>query len=181
MRERYAIPEFLTANDIKRVRNKLNMSQKDFADFIGSSKPTIERWESGKTKIDGPVVLLLKLIEENTDYVKSITIPNKMYPLRLYYMKNQILCTIIDVNDIERKVEIINYTNNIMFKAFGKIEKPTYEDYEDFLKSRCFPETRDKLKLVLDDLNLPFYDPFMIIQKTEGKMAEDDFWIKIEV
>ena len=53
--------------------------------------------------------------------------------------------------------------------------------YEDFLKSRCFPETRDKLKLVLDDLNLPFYDPFMIIQKTEGKMAEDDFWIKIEV
>ena len=23
MRERYAIPEFLTANDIKRVRNKL--------------------------------------------------------------------------------------------------------------------------------------------------------------
>ena len=68
-----------------------------------------------------------------------------------------------------------------MFKAFGKIEKPTYEDYEDFLKSRCFPETRDKLKLVLDDLNLPFYDPFMIIQKTEGKMAEDDFWIKIEV
>ena len=34
-----------------------------------------------------------------------------------------------------------------------------------------------KIKLVLEDLNLPFYDPFMIIEKTEGRMAEDDFWI----
>ena len=68
----------------------------------------------------------------------------------------------------------------MIFRAFGRIEEPTYQDYEEFLKSRCFPETRDKLKLVLQDLNLPFYDPFLIIQKTEGRMAEDDFWIKIE-
>ena len=32
----------------------------------------------------------------------------------------------------------------------------------------------------LKELNLPFYDPFMIIQKTQGRMAEDDFWIQIE-
>ena len=96
-------------------------------------------------------------------------------------MKNEILCTLIDVNDVEQTVEIKNYTNNLMFRAFGKNEQPTYKDYEEFLRSRCFPETRDKLKLVLADLNLPFYDPFLIIQKTEGRMAEDDFWIKIEV
>ena len=77
-------------------------------------------------------------------------------------------------------MKIRNYTDNLMFRAFGRIEEPTYQDYEEFLKSRCFPESRDKLKLVLKDLNLPFYDPFMIIQKTEGRMAEDDFWIKIE-
>ena len=28
--------------------------------------------------------------------------------------------------------------------------------------------------------DVPFYDPFMIIEKTEGRMAEDDFWIRIE-
>ena len=43
-----------------------------------------------------------------------------------------------------------------------------------------FPRTRDKMKLILKDLDLPFYDPFMIIEKTEGRMAEDDFWIRIE-
>ena len=67
-----------------------------------------------------------------------------------------------------------------MFKAFGVLEEPTYDDYTEFLKSRTFPETRDKMKLILEDMDLPFYDPFMIIEKTDGKMAEDDFWIKIE-
>ena len=47
-------------------------------------------------------------------------------------------------------------------------------------KSRCFPRTRDKMKLVLEDIGLPFYDTFMIIEKTQGHMAEDDFWIRIE-
>lgn len=48
------------------------------------------------------------------------------------------------------------------------------------LESWCFPRTRDKMKLILKDLDLPFYDPFLLIEKTEGKMAEDNFWIKIE-
>ena len=54
------------------------------------------------------------------------------------------------------------------------------EEYEEFLESRCFPQTRDKMKLILKDLNLPFFDPLLIIQQTEGRMAEDDFWIRIE-
>ena len=36
------------------------------------------------------------------------------------------------------------------------------------------------MKLILDDLGIPFYEPMLIIEKTEGKMAEDDFWIRIE-
>ena len=95
-------------------------------------------------------------------------------------MKNQMICTLIDVDTMEQKVSIKNFTNNLIYRAFGKNENPTYGEFEDFLKSRCFPETRDKLKLVLEDLNLPFYDPFLIVEKTEGRMAEDDFWIKIE-
>lgn len=58
------------------------------------------------------------------------------------------------------------------------MKEPTYEDYEVFLESRCFPKSRDKMKLILKDLDLPFYDPLMIIQKTEGRMAEDHFGFK---
>ncbi len=35
------------------------------------------------------------------------------------------------------------------------------------------------MKLQLEEIGLPFYDPFMIIEKTEGRMAEDHFWIRI--
>ena len=177
---RYAIPEYVTSNDVKRVREKLNMSQREFANFVNVSKPTVERWEREKDKINGPIVLLLNMIENNMEYLNNMKIPTKEYPLRLFYMNHQMICTIIDVDLLEEKVKIKNYANNIMYRAFGKNDNPTFSDYEEFLKSRCFPETRDKLKLVLEDLNLPFYDPFLIIKKTEGRMAEDDFWIRIE-
>lgn len=95
-------------------------------------------------------------------------------------MHGQSVCTVIDVNEMKRLVKIRNYTDNVMFRAFGTTEEPGYQDYLNFLESRCFPESRDKMKLILKDLKLPFYDPFMIIEKTEGRMAEDDFWIRIE-
>lgn len=101
-------------------------------------------------------------------------------PIRLWYMHKQSVCTLIDVNEVKREVRIFNYTDNMIFRAFGVVENPDFEMYQEFLESRCFPKTRDKMKLILKDLDLPFYDPFMIIEKTEGRMAEDDFWIRIE-
>ena len=110
----------------------------------------------------------------------ELAIPEKVYPLRLWYMSGDQVSTIIDVDEQNRKVEIHNYTKDYIARALGVIECPSFEDYEAFLESRCFPRTRDTMKLVLEDLGLPFYDPFMIIEKTEGRMAEDDFWIRIE-
>ena len=153
---------------------------KTFSMLINTSKSTVERWESGKEKISGPLVLLLQMLEKYPEYVESIRVMEKNTPLRLWYMYKDTVCTIIDVNEIKREIQIRNYTDNIMFKAFGSIEKPDFKMYEEFLESRCFPASRDKMKLILRDLDLPFYDPFKIIEKTEGRMAEDDFWIRIE-
>ncbi|WP_285823591.1 hypothetical protein [Schaedlerella arabinosiphila] len=107
-------------------------------------------------------------------------LPEKKYPLRLYYMFRNELCTIIDVDVKNKKIEVTNYADYFLKRAFGNIEQPTFQQYEEFLESRCFPRTRDKMKLILKDLDLPFYDPMLIIEKTEGRMAEDDFWIRIE-
>lgn len=38
MKKMYAVPEFLTSNDIKRVRSLLNMTQKEFADLLELQK-----------------------------------------------------------------------------------------------------------------------------------------------
>lgn len=176
----YATPEYMTASDIKRIRKKMKYTQRELAELLGCSKPTVERWETSSKPITGPEVLALYLLERETELIEEIRIPDKTYPLRLLYMYKQMLCTVIDIDEVLRKVHICNYTDNILFRAFGINEEPTYEQYLEFLESRCFPKNRDKMKLILKDLELPFYDPFLIIEKTEGRMAEDDFWIQIE-
>lgn len=177
---KYITTAFITAEDLKRIRKKFGVTQKEFAEIIHVSKPTVERWERSDEKITGPVVLLIQMLDRYPDFIDSIKVPKKEFPLRLWYMHGQKVCSIIDVDEMRHKILVTNYTDHIMFRAFGTIENPTFEMYEEFLESRCFPRTRDKLKLVLEDLGLPFYDPFMIIEKTEGRMAEDDFWIRIE-
>ena len=107
-------------------------------------------------------------------------IPEMEYPLRLWYMFREEVCTIIDVDILSKQIKIKNYTSNPLFRAFGVIETPSFEQYEAFLESRCFPRSRDKMKLMLREFDLPFYDPFLIVQKTQGRMAEDEFWIRME-
>ena len=180
MQREYITPAFVTAEDIKQVRDKLNMTQKEFAEFVGVSKPTVERWERKKEGVSGEIALLVTLLSMRPELADEIALPKKKYPLRLWYYYKNIPCTVIDVDDARKKVSIVNYTDNFMFRAFGINERPTYEDYLAFLESRCFPRTRDKMKLQLEEFDLPFYDPFLIIEKTEGRMAEDDFRIRIE-
>lgn len=174
----YITPARITAEQMKIKRNNLNLTQKEFAELVGVSKPTIERWETSDKPITGPIVQLLQLL--TPEYVASIRIPGKTFPIRLWYMYREEVCTLIDVDEGKQIVKIRNYTKNRQFMAFGANENPSYQDYEEFLKSRCFPEDRDKMKLILKDLKLPFYDPFMIIERTQGRMAEDDFWIKVD-
>ena len=176
----FVTPEYITAKEIKAVRGQLGLTQKSFAQLIGCSKPTVERWERSEEAITGPICLLIKMLEKYPDYVEKMKIPEKTFPIRLYYMHGQTVCTVIDVNELKREVIVRNYTDHVIFRAFGVEEEPSYEQYLEFLESRCFPRSRDKMKLILKDLDLPFYDPFMIIEKTEGRMAEDDFWIRIE-
>lgn len=176
----FITPQYVIAQEIKNIRKKLGLTQKEFAMLVNCSKATLERWETSKEPIVGPICLALKMLERYPEYVEGIKVPKKSTSVRLWYMYKQDVCTIIDVNEMKKEVCIKNYTDNLMFRAFGVEEHPNYEAYMEFLKSRCFPESRDKMKLILKDLDLPFYDPFMIIEKTEGRMAEDDFWIRIE-
>lgn len=175
----YTTSNYTTAEAIKSLRKRLGLTQKDFAILINCSKPTVERWETSKEPITGPIVLLLEMLNRHPEYAEEIRLPEMKYPIRLLYMHKQTVCTVIDVDEAKRKLKIKNYTDDVMFRAFGVVENPTFEMYTDFLESRCFPRSRDKMKLILKDLDLPFYDPFLIIEKTEGRMAEDDFWIQI--
>ncbi len=176
----YVLPKAISPAEIKALRAKLKLTQAAFADFIKVSKKTVERWESGKDDVTGPIVALACILREYPEFEPKLKIPEKAYPLRLWYMYQNTVCTIIDVNEPLRKLKIYNFTGNLLFRAFGRVEEPSFEMYEEFLESRCFPRTRDKMKLELARLNLPFYDPILIIEKTQGRMADDLFWIRME-
>ena len=170
----------LTKVEVKAIRKKLGLRQNDLAELMDISVKTVERWERDENMITGPAAVLLRILDEYPQLEEAFRIPEKKYSLRLWYYCDNQLCTLIDVDERLRKVKIYNYTSDYIMRAFGRNEKPDYTDYEAFLESRCFPESRDKMKLILEDLDLPFYDPILIIEKTKGRMAEDRFWIKIE-
>lgn len=176
----FAVEKGVTAEEIRILRKKLGLTREEFGKLVNVSTKTVERWESEKKEITGPISTVLKVFTEYPQIADNLRIPEKEYPLRLWYMFQREICTVIDVNLPQRRVKIQNYTADPIKKAFGPKDKPTFEEYEEFLESRCFPRTRDKMKLILKELDLPFYDPFMIIEKTQGRMAEDDFWIRIE-
>ena len=177
---RYIFPSAISGADIKEVRARLGMSQREFAAFAGASKPTVERWEAGASQVTGPIVSLVTMLMRDPGIVSKMVLPENTLRIRLYYMYESFVCTVIDVDDTTRRVEIRNYTDNLMLRAFGANTEPSYDEYQEFLESRCFPRTRDKIKLELARLDIPFYDPFLIIEKTEGRMADDKFHIRIE-
>lgn len=178
--EQFAFPSELSGEGLKRIRRKLKLTQADFASFAGVSVKTVERWETAGQPISGPIVVLVNLLEEYPQIPEDFSIPPKEYPMRLWYYFRERLCTLIDVDELHKKVKIRNYTQDDLLKAFGVNERPDFKTYEEFLESRCFPRSRDKMKIALEGLGLPFYDPLLIVEKTQGRMAEDDFWIRIE-
>ena len=104
--------------------------------------------------------------------------PSNGYTLRITYMYHQHPCTVIDVDFLNQRVIVQNKTKDILHRAFGVVEHPTWDDFELFLKDRCFPSTRGDAKEILKDLQLTSYDPLQIAEKTKGRTAEDDMWIK---
>lgn len=104
--------------------------------------------------------------------------PAEGYTLRITYMYHQHPCTIIDVDFLRQKIVVQNRTKDILHRAFGVIEHPTWNDFELFLKDRCFPATRGDVKELLKQLQLTSYDPLQIVEKTRGRTEEDDMWLK---
>lgn len=73
-----------------------------------------------------------------------------------------------------------NHTTDFLKTPFGNNPAPTWEDYQEFLESRCVPRSRAGLREYLEALGLDRYDPLEIIQKTQGRMAEDRLWVQVE-
>ena len=55
----------ITPADVRAIRGKLGKSQSEFALMIGVSVATLQNWEQGRRKPEGPAQALLKIAEKN--------------------------------------------------------------------------------------------------------------------
>lgn len=90
------------------------------------------------------------------------------------------VCTVIYADFTEQSIYAENYTDNLVKTAFGKNQFPLWENFCSFIEERCIPAQRDGIREWLETNGLEEYDPFQIILKTEGRMAEDHQWLRVE-
>lgn len=93
------------------------------------------------------------------------------------YMDREEPATLIDACSAVRRIKILNFTDDLISRAFGIRTEPTWEDYEAFLETRCMPRTRYGIQEELENMGLDFYDPVLIIEKTKGRVYEDSQWL----
>lgn len=162
-----------------RLKRKKGMTVASLAEEYGVSRQTMSGYLNAKEEETQEIIYknYKKWAEVNKDFRKSLKVQD--YLLRMEFMCEDELCTSILVNFKDKKIEAVNYTGDVIHQAFGVKAKPSWEDFEYFLESRCFPRGRDYLKEILRDLDLDFYDPIAIIEKTKGRMAEDKQWIHL--
>ncbi len=91
-----------------------------------------------------------------------------------------VVMTRICVDFSDKSLCIENYTDNKLKRAFGVNETPDWNDFCEFLESRCIPETSSGIKEYLSVLGLYEYDALEIVKLTKGKMSEDNMILKIK-
>jgi putative transcriptional regulator len=60
-----------TRTDVKAIREKVGLSQQEFANLLCISKRTLEGWEQGQRKLTGPVRALLTIFQNAPEYAMN--------------------------------------------------------------------------------------------------------------
>lgn len=128
---------------------------------------------------DGERITLFRCLSSSDFVAQKSSLYHDVRILRFY--DGSILCSTIYADFTEQEIIVENQEVPLIKTAFGNNVSPTWKDFEQFLLERCIPQQRAGLREYLKTLGLEEYDPLAIIQKTEGRMAEDQQWLSIEV
>lgn len=62
--------------DVRNIRQKMNMTQKQFSETFGVSVKTIEAWESGRNQPSGVAMRLLEICKKRPDLFVELKVIN---------------------------------------------------------------------------------------------------------
>lgn len=165
-----------TIQEIRR-RHGSGETVTDLAKAYGVSRQTLHRYLKEPEDEQRQIYRSLRQWQRLNQDFSGVNVQD--YRIRMDYMNGDECCSQLLVSFQRRQVVVENRTDIPFHRAFGMKAKPTWEDFEEFLEERCVPRTRDRLRLVLEDIGVDSYDPMTIIEKTKGRMAEDQQWLKI--
>jgi len=63
----------VSAVDVTRLREKMNLSRAVFARYLRTNVRTVENWEQGRAKPNAQAAVLIKLVERFPDTVKRLS------------------------------------------------------------------------------------------------------------
>lgn len=127
-------------SDVKKIRNSLGLTTSELAKVCGVNIKTVERWENGESKVTGASAVLLSLLYSDSQLLNKLVVATKPFELRVKCYKKDVipnLVCVIDVNEVDRFVKVTNYTSRVENLPFGENTKPTYEQYDEFIRSLC--------------------------------------------
>lgn len=109
-----------------------------------------------------------------SDVVEEFRMKFFTYTVKVFNAE-ELVCEIF----VDRSVVTFkNYSTNVMFLPFGKLEEAGYSDLKEYYKSRCFPEDRANCMELLKRFSLSHYDPELICRKTHGQQFDDFIWLQ---
>ena len=64
--------ELSEPSEPKIIRSKLNLSQSAFAGLLGVSMRTLQDWEQGRRRPQGPAIALLRIAEQHPEVFSNL-------------------------------------------------------------------------------------------------------------
>lgn len=62
----------ITAQELKSIRERLNLSRPVFANYLRTKTRTLENWEQGRASPNAQAALLIRLVEKYPDTVSRL-------------------------------------------------------------------------------------------------------------
>lgn len=128
---------------------------------------------------DGDRIIITPRFSPEELISRAIKQGHKLY--KFSFFDKDKLCTRIYADFTEKRLRAENFTDNFVKTAFGNNEFPSWEDFLEFLEERCIPKSRSGLREYLEAIGADSNNPLDILSITQGKMAEDDQRLIMEV
>ena len=139
----------------------------------------LDKDNSAELVFDGNSITIRPARPDDITGFKSAAIKASHHVVQYEYFDKDTLCSTLVCDFTDKSLRVINHTDNLLKTAFGTQNKPSWDDFLEFMAERCVPKTRENLSEILKELDLDRYDAVAIVEKTHGKMAEDNQWLRI--